>query len=230
MKKLNLGCGSDILEGYVNVDIRKAKGVDVVVDITKKLPFKDKSFEEVLAQDVLEHLILADQENLLLEINRILIDSGTLKIRTPNIEAILELLADDPETRNLFLYGETEEQGEWGAHKAGHTLLSIATLFRMCGFKISKYREKDTNWEFDLVKEKLVGEGKVWQINKPVKNFWKYRFLRFFVDEWSVPNKQTYDSLFPLTHIPMSRVKINQLEWQKRRAYARQLAKMDLGI
>jgi hypothetical protein len=228
--KLNLGCGKDNRKGYVNIDAQPGTGVDKVFDITKKLPFKDESCSEIIMQDILEHLIPKDQEKVLNEVNRVLNKIGKLVIRTPNIEAIWEKM-DNPEVRNLFLYGETEEQGIWGAHKTGHTLISIGTLFRMCNFKINQWKEIDTNWEFELVKEKTQGHGKVWQINKPVKKwYWWYRILGLIGEEFAVPNQEVFNSLFPKTHIPITRVKINQLEYQQRRAYARQKAKMDLGL
>src|SRR3990172_1471540 len=54
--KLNLGCGKKPLEGYINVDILKLKGVDRVVDLNKRLPWKDDSIDEVFGDNVLEHL------------------------------------------------------------------------------------------------------------------------------------------------------------------------------
>ncbi len=55
--KLNLGCGKDIKKGYLNVDIEKASGVDKVVDLNiYPYPFKDNSFDEIIADMVLEHL------------------------------------------------------------------------------------------------------------------------------------------------------------------------------
>ena len=33
--KLNLGCGTDIRPGYINVDVISSRGVDMVCDITK---------------------------------------------------------------------------------------------------------------------------------------------------------------------------------------------------
>ncbi len=30
MKKLNLGCGKDIRKGYINLDLKKLPGVDIV--------------------------------------------------------------------------------------------------------------------------------------------------------------------------------------------------------
>ena len=44
--KLNLGCGNDIQSGYINIDFREGDG-RVIHDLTKRLPYKDGSVEEV---------------------------------------------------------------------------------------------------------------------------------------------------------------------------------------
>jgi len=47
-KKLHLGCGKIIKEGYVNLDIQKLPGVDVIHDLNKfPYPFKDNSFQNL---------------------------------------------------------------------------------------------------------------------------------------------------------------------------------------
>jgi SAM-dependent methyltransferase len=57
MKKLNFGCGRQIKEGWINVDIQKGKGVDKSFDFNKfPYPFKDDSFDYILLDNVLEHL------------------------------------------------------------------------------------------------------------------------------------------------------------------------------
>lgn len=45
---LNLGAGDNAMAGAINVDLRAAKGVNVVTDATK-LPFKNGSFAEAHA-------------------------------------------------------------------------------------------------------------------------------------------------------------------------------------
>ena len=82
MKKLNLGSGKDIKQGWVNLDSAKLPGVDVVHDIEKlPLPFKDSEFDEILCQDVLEHI---EYIPILKDIHRILKMGGKLKIRVPH--------------------------------------------------------------------------------------------------------------------------------------------------
>jgi predicted SAM-dependent methyltransferase len=54
--KLNLGCGNDYREGYVNCDWTNKVKVDKIVDLEKKLPFKDNSVDEILCFHVLEHV------------------------------------------------------------------------------------------------------------------------------------------------------------------------------
>ena len=56
-RKLNIGCGTAIKKGYVNLDKENIKGVDVVHDLDKyPWPFPNNHFEEVYSQDVIEHV------------------------------------------------------------------------------------------------------------------------------------------------------------------------------
>jgi SAM-dependent methyltransferase len=55
--KLNLGCGQNRLEGYVNADREAAVQPDVVMDLESfPWPFEDGSVDEVVANHVLEHV------------------------------------------------------------------------------------------------------------------------------------------------------------------------------
>jgi len=97
-KKLNLGCGIDIKEGWINLDSINIPGVDVVHNIEKfPLPFVDKEFDEILAQDVLEHV---DYIPVLKDLHRILKKGGVLRIRTPHFTSKNNFI--DPTHRRLF--------------------------------------------------------------------------------------------------------------------------------
>lgn len=97
-QKINLGCGNDIRSGYVNIDIAKLPGVDLVYDLEKvPLPFANESVEEIVCQDVLEHI---NYIPLLQDLHRILITGGILKIRVPHFTSRNNFI--DPTHRRLF--------------------------------------------------------------------------------------------------------------------------------
>lgn len=83
-KKLHLGCGHEYLKDYLNVDVNKDVGPDMVVDLNKvPWPFEDDQFDEVLAKHVLEHL--ADPVAKMQELYRITKNNGILDIRVPHL-------------------------------------------------------------------------------------------------------------------------------------------------
>jgi glycosyltransferase involved in cell wall biosynthesis len=59
-KRLNLGCGRNILSGWINIDSIALPGVDVIADLElcemQPLPFKDNSVDEFLLVHVIEHI------------------------------------------------------------------------------------------------------------------------------------------------------------------------------
>lgn len=83
---LNLGCGYNKLEGYVNVDHDPLCQPDVVADLEQPLPFEDSSAEEIVMVHVLEHLGQSTETylNLWKEFYRILKPNGLIKITVPH--------------------------------------------------------------------------------------------------------------------------------------------------
>lgn len=98
-KKLNLGCGTDIKKGWINLDSAALEGVDVVHDINVlPLPFVDNSFGEILCQDIIEHI--AEYTLLLKELHRVLAPGGFLHIRVPHFTSKNNFI--DPTHRRMF--------------------------------------------------------------------------------------------------------------------------------
>ena len=96
--KLNLGCGNDIKKGWVNLDIYKGEGIDVVHDLNNlPLPFEDNSFNYILCKDILEHVNYVDVMN---ELHRILKKGGIIRIRVPHFTSKSNYA--DPTHINLF--------------------------------------------------------------------------------------------------------------------------------
>ncbi len=92
-KLLDLGCGNAPLYGTYSpfVDsvtladwgnsLHKNRHLDVECDITKKLPFKNNSFDTLILSDVLEHI--PNPNYLMSEINRILKPNGKVLMNVP---------------------------------------------------------------------------------------------------------------------------------------------------
>jgi ubiquinone/menaquinone biosynthesis C-methylase UbiE len=84
--KLNLGCGEDIKKDYLNVDYFKSKGVDKVLNLDKfPYSFKDNAFEEIIMQDIFEHL--ENPIKVLEEVYRISKNKAKIKIRVPHFSS-----------------------------------------------------------------------------------------------------------------------------------------------
>lgn len=83
--KLNLGCGKNILDGWVNIDSQDLPGVDLVVDLDEAsdthLPYDDDSVDEFLLSHVLEHL--HHPLWLMAELHRIAKPNALITIRVP---------------------------------------------------------------------------------------------------------------------------------------------------
>ncbi len=80
--KVNLGCGADIKEGWINIDIAELTGVDISMNIeTERIPLEDQSVEYVLTSHVLEHI--RDLGFVLREVSRILKPGGEFYVIVP---------------------------------------------------------------------------------------------------------------------------------------------------
>ncbi len=96
--RLNIGCGSDIIDGWVNLDLCNLPGVNVVHNLEElPLPFKDSEFDEILCRDILEHV---DYIPILQDLHRIMIKSGKLKIRVTHFTSSISYTY--PTHKNYF--------------------------------------------------------------------------------------------------------------------------------
>jgi ubiquinone/menaquinone biosynthesis C-methylase UbiE len=85
IKRLNVGCGRNILPGWINLDIAALPGVDFVADLehcqTQPLPFPDNLFDEILLSHILEHI--HNYMPLMQELYRIAKPNAVAVIRVP---------------------------------------------------------------------------------------------------------------------------------------------------
>ena len=150
--KINLGCGSDYRQGWVNIDALEKYKPDIIHDLHSALPLADKSVEYVLAQDILEHFTKEDLSSLLVDVSRIMRIGGQVEIRVPSVSAITQRLKRFPEARNQFLYGTTAHTGVFGAHKVGFTPEYLVYLFLNNSFALKSWKLEDTNYHAVFIK------------------------------------------------------------------------------
>lgn len=103
--RLNLGCGRNHLEGWVNVDSVALPSVDVVADLDRcrevPLPFADDSVDELLLSHVLEHV--GDTLALMQELHRIAKPGSVAVVRCPYGSS--DDADEDPTHRHRFFVG-----------------------------------------------------------------------------------------------------------------------------
>jgi ubiquinone/menaquinone biosynthesis C-methylase UbiE len=118
IQRLNVGCGADIREGWINLDSSKLPGVDVVANLDDcgrtPLPFPDNSIDEFYCSHVLEHL--RDALGFMQELHRVAKPGATAIIRVPYGSS--DDADEDPtHVRRLFLYSFSyfSQRGYWYA-------------------------------------------------------------------------------------------------------------------
>jgi len=87
--KLHLGCGSNLLEGWVNLDLDESPGV-VSHDLTKNFPIESCSISFIYSEHFIEHITRQDALSLLQECHRVLKPNGVLRCSTPNLSKLVD--------------------------------------------------------------------------------------------------------------------------------------------
>jgi hypothetical protein len=85
--KLNLGCGQNKRDGYVNIDKHATFQPDLIWDLENTpYPFEADTVTEILATHVLEHIGQTTDGFLAImqELHRILVSGGTMEIKAPH--------------------------------------------------------------------------------------------------------------------------------------------------
>lgn len=101
MVRLNIGCGADIREGYLNIDkhtpemIKKRYGLeemsnDIVNTNIFELPFPSESVDEVLCLGFLEHLSFEEEGKFFKEMTRVLKKGGLFHFTVPDFDNLMK--------------------------------------------------------------------------------------------------------------------------------------------
>jgi ubiquinone/menaquinone biosynthesis C-methylase UbiE len=116
--KLNLACGTDVREGWVNLDVVKQwpnspRACDIIWDARKdKIPYDDGTVEQIYMGYTLLHLAPKYHDSLLRDVERVLIPGGELIVGEVDMDIVMRRYLVNPFDSNLsdLIWGE---QGNW---------------------------------------------------------------------------------------------------------------------
>ena len=106
--KINLGSGKDYREGWTNIDVNSRFKPDILQDI-REIDFDEGTVDEILAQDVIDHVTFMEAKALLRKCFKWLKPRGILNIHTPNLKTLGLEASWGNETALEFLYGTRGE-------------------------------------------------------------------------------------------------------------------------
>jgi predicted SAM-dependent methyltransferase len=141
--KYHLGCGTNYLDGYINVDFPQEKHtiVQIKADIYESLlTLKYESCGEIRSHHVFEHFNYIESIALLIKWTRALQSGGTLRIDLPDVETLCEELNKSyraQNTRRCFklirlIFGSHES--DWAYHINGWNSITLSYVLEKFGY------------------------------------------------------------------------------------------------
>jgi len=126
--RLNLGCASRPLEGYINIDldtkdkiiarypnVKIPNNLDIFQYDIFNLPFDDCSILEIRSESMLEHLSFLEEKNFFYEMQRVLAVGGVLDFSVPDFEKTMKLWLQAEDNWKDFFRDDDEaiKQQHW---------------------------------------------------------------------------------------------------------------------
>ena len=141
--RINIGCGSRPLPGWVNLDAARGDKIDVVWDLRRGLPFPAGSCAVVFGEHVIEHISRPDAERLLRECHRVLQPGGVVRLSTPDAGKFLRAYVSDKQFLADPRFAEPADTSmdrvnmmmrEYGQHLWVYDIESICLVLQKAGF------------------------------------------------------------------------------------------------
>lgn len=162
--KLNIGCGTDYRDGFVNIDGSSTlPKVDKVIDIsTESLlsHFEAGAADYILANDIIEHHFHWEATRILKDFFMVLKQGGIAEIRVPDAEYIMKSWRYSTDQKlNLLFGGQDIQQGhdanmdesrkkfpQFFCHKFGWTMKSLKKELSDIGFTKVRCERAQSNF------------------------------------------------------------------------------------
>lgn len=158
--KLNLGCGNDVRDGFINIDLFSDNPKVVFGDI-RKLDLADEVADYILASDVLEHFSHRETDNILSEWNRVLKTDGTLDLRLPNIRLQIEAYQRgdwNADVASYMIFGGQTNPGDY--HCIGFDEKTISAHLDKAGFIVESIENQDFPQDKGFINLNMIVKAK----------------------------------------------------------------------
>jgi len=158
--KLNIGCGTDYRQGFINIDGSRHVRSDKIIDFTRESllsHFDKNSVDLILANDIIEHLYRWEAEQMIREFFDLLREEGRVQIKVPDGEHILNNKSYSVDKKLFLLFGgqdrpqgvmdsSRQEFPQFFCHKYGWTQKAMKLLLEVVGFKNVETRNIGNNF------------------------------------------------------------------------------------
>jgi glycosyltransferase involved in cell wall biosynthesis/predicted SAM-dependent methyltransferase len=141
---LNLGCGKDIRDGFINIDLFSDDPRVVYGDV-RKLDLPDNSADLILASDILEHFSHRETQSILNEWARVLKPGGELIIRCPSLRLQVNAYVNgiwNADVASYMIFGGQTNPGDY--HCVAFDEQSIKDKLHKAGLIVTEFYEEDT--------------------------------------------------------------------------------------
>src|SRR5208282_4007485 len=188
--KLHVGCGTNKLEGWINIDGVKSCQPDLIHDLSKPLPYGDLSADELKAEGVLEHLDKYMRYCVFADWARTLKVGGLIHIGVPDFKKLLSRFFKfkfDDFVDTFFgenMWGSEIYIGHFGNHKWGYSKESLTVFIRQFGIEPMEVKTKDLNIHYTGRKVKHVSGADIdqWKIYSHNNKFGAGRHCMTFAE------------------------------------------------
>ncbi len=133
--KLNIGCETEYLEGYINIDCDPQYKSDRCERI-EEMNFSPNSVDEIYASHVIEHLPLMTARKVLRNFKTWLKQDGKWYISVPDMEVVGRLLGEGCIDEYLFFWTWGGVFGDSMRHHWGYTERTLRTELARSGLRV----------------------------------------------------------------------------------------------
>lgn len=101
VRKLHIGCGFNLIDGWLNSDYQPYPTDTLQLDATKAFPIEDNQFDYIFSEHMIEHLEYVVGSSMLRECFRVLRKDGTIRVSTPDLPFLINLYHSDKSAQQI---------------------------------------------------------------------------------------------------------------------------------